>query len=113
MGRKMNLFNKFKKLTSWPLDRVFISDTDHESEGVETPTINQPMTTGLAVKIDDDCWIGINACILKNVTIGKHSVIKAGSVITENIPPYSVVCGNPARIVKKYNLEKRVWVKYE
>ncbi len=53
------------------------------------------------VKIEDDCWIAANSIILAGVTIGKGSVIAAGSVVTNDVPPYSVVAGVPARIIKQ------------
>lgn len=53
------------------------------------------------VVIEDNVWIGMNSIILKGVTIGKGSIVAAGSVVTKSIPPYSIVAGNPARIVKK------------
>jgi acetyltransferase-like isoleucine patch superfamily enzyme len=52
------------------------------------------------IVIEDYAWIGVNATILKNVTIGKASIVAAGSVVTKDVPPYSIVAGNPARIVK-------------
>lgn len=51
------------------------------------------------IVIEDDVFIGARAIILKGVTIGKGSVVGAGSVVTKSVPPYSVVAGNPARIV--------------
>ena len=53
------------------------------------------------VKIEDDCWIAANSIILAGVTIGKGSVVAAGSVVTTDVPPYSVVGGVPARLIKK------------
>ncbi len=53
------------------------------------------------VVIEDDAWITIGAIILPGVTIGKGSIIAAGSVVTSNVPPYTLVGGNPARIIKK------------
>lgn len=53
------------------------------------------------VKIEDDCWIAANSTILAGVTIGKGSVIAAGSVVTKDVPPYSIVAGIPAKIIKK------------
>lgn len=50
--------------------------------------------------IEDDVWIGCNCIILKGVTIGKGSVISAGSVVTKSIPANSIVAGNPAEVVK-------------
>jgi acetyltransferase-like isoleucine patch superfamily enzyme len=52
------------------------------------------------VRIEDDAWIGAGAIILPNVTIGKMSVIGAGSIVTRDVPPLSVAVGNPARIMR-------------
>lgn len=52
------------------------------------------------VKIEDDVWIGANSVILPGVVIGEGAVIGAGSVVTKDIPPYAIVVGNPARIIK-------------
>lgn len=52
------------------------------------------------IVIEENVWIGHNAVILKGLTIGKGSVVAADSVVTKSIPPYSLVAGNPARIVK-------------
>lgn len=51
--------------------------------------------------IEDDAWIGCNSVILKGVTIGKGSIVSAGSVVTKDVPPGTIVAGNPAVIVKK------------
>jgi len=53
------------------------------------------------IRICDDAWIGFNAAILKGVTIGKGAIVGASSVVTHDVPPYAVVVGNPARVVKK------------
>ena len=52
------------------------------------------------ITIEDDCWIGANAIILSNVTIGRGSVIAAGSVITKDVPPYSIYSGVPDKKVR-------------
>ena len=54
-----------------------------------------------SVKICDNAWIGFNSIILKGVTIGQGAVVAAGSVVTKNVPPYTVVAGNPARIIRE------------
>ncbi|KAL0565961.1 hypothetical protein V5O48_016059 [Marasmius crinis-equi] len=56
--------------------------------------------TSLPVRIEDDCWIGGGVHILPGVTIGRGSTIGSGSVVTRDIPPYSVAVGNPARVVR-------------
>lgn len=53
------------------------------------------------ITIEDDVWIGANAVILPGVTIGRHSVIAAGAVVTKDIPPHSLAAGIPAKIIKQ------------
>lgn len=53
------------------------------------------------VIIEDNCWIGANAILLPGVTIGRCSVVGAGSVVTKDIPPYSVAVGSPAKVIKQ------------
>lgn len=57
------------------------------------------------IVVDDDAWIGMNAIILKGVTIGRGAVVGAGSVVTKDVEPWTVVAGNPARIVKRLEKE--------
>ena len=54
-----------------------------------------------AVIIEDDIWVGANAVILPGVTIGHHSVVAAGAVVTQDVPPHSLVAGVPAKIIKQ------------
>jgi acetyltransferase-like isoleucine patch superfamily enzyme len=54
------------------------------------------------VRIANNVWIGMNAVILKGVTIGENSVVAAGSVVTKNVEPNTVVAGNPAQVVKTF-----------
>lgn len=52
------------------------------------------------VKIEDDVWIGCNVTILKGVHIGRGAIVGAGSVIRSSVPPYAIVVGNPAKVIK-------------
>lgn len=61
-------------------------------------------TSKHSIAIEDDVWIGANCVILPGVTIGRGAVIGAGSVVTKNVPPYSVFAGNPARYLKTRSL---------
>ena len=58
------------------------------------------------IKINDDVWIGFNSIILKGVTIGEGAIVAAGSVVTKDIPPFTVAAGNPARVVKHINKDE-------
>ena len=53
------------------------------------------------VRIEDNAWIGLKSSILKGVTIGKGAVIAAGSVVTKDVPPYALVAGNPAKVIRE------------
>ena len=52
------------------------------------------------IKVCNDAWIGMNVIILKGVTIGEGAIVGAGSVVTKDVPAWTVVAGNPARVVK-------------
>ncbi|KAA6437861.1 acyltransferase [Rufibacter glacialis] len=89
---------------------VVISGLNHGYEDVRLPIKAQPCSTAEIV-IEDECWIGANAVVTAGVRIGKHAVVAAGSVVTKDVPPYSIVGGNPARVLKKYNPESEKWEK--
>ena len=91
-------------------DRVYISDNLHGYENVAEPIKNQPVIQNNIVEIGENSWIGENVCVL-GVKIGKHCVIGANSVVTKNIPDYSVAVGIPARIIKRYDFKKQKWRK--
>lgn len=66
-----------------------------------TKRIDEQGVSTAKVTIGNDVWIGANATVLPGVTIGNHSVVAAGAVVTKDVPPYSLVGGVPARILKK------------
>ncbi len=89
---------------------IVMSGLNHNYTNIDIPIYLQGETVA-TIKIEDDCWIGANAVITAGVTIGKHSVVAGGAVVTKDIPPYCVAVGNPARVVKKYNFETKIWEK--
>ncbi|OAT81649.1 hypothetical protein A6P54_12720 [Bacillus sp. MKU004] len=78
---------------AWGLTLI---DTDFHSVKID----NKERKNSAPIKIGNHVWIGANCSILKGVTIGEHSVIAAGSIITSDIPPGSVAAGNPAKVIK-------------
>lgn len=60
-----------------------------------------------AIVVEDEVWIGYGSIILSGVTIGKGSIVAAGSVVTHSVPPYAIVAGNPAKVVR-YRLPQEV-----
>jgi len=91
---------------------VVMSGLNHDYESIDVPISAQPINKR-QITIDDDCWIGANVVITSGVKIGKHCVIAAGSIVTRDVPPFSIAAGNPARIIKRYNPEKKMWDKVD
>lgn len=60
------------------------------------------------VVIEDGVWVGCNVVILKGVTVGRGSVVGAGAVVTKDVPPYAVVGGNPAKLIKYRFTEEQI-----
>jgi acetyltransferase-like isoleucine patch superfamily enzyme len=89
---------------------IVASGLNHDYTDPNTP-ISQQKILVAPIVIEDDCWIAANSVITSGVTIGKHSVVAGGSVVTKNIPPYSVAAGNPAKVIKQYDFIKQEWVR--
>ena len=89
---------------------VVLSGLNHGYENIELPIKDQPCNVSEIV-IEDECWIGANAVITAGVRVGKHSIVAAGSIVTKDVPPYTIVGGNPAKVLKKYNFQSAAWEK--
>jgi len=77
------------------------------------PIYRQGLTKGGTITIEEGCWIGFGAAIVCDegeLVIGRHSVIGANSLVTRSVPPFSVVAGNPGKIVKQYDPSREKWV---
>jgi len=85
---------------------IVMSGLNHGYEDITKSIHDQPVTTAQII-IEDQVWIATNSVVVAGVTIGKHAVVAAGSVVTKDVPPYSIVAGNPAKIIKEYNFETK------
>jgi acetyltransferase-like isoleucine patch superfamily enzyme len=94
---------------------VFITDHNHDYVDIETAIWKQGTTPGGTILIERNCWLGYGSMVLAtkgDVVVGRNSVVGAYSVVTESCPPYSVLVGNPARIVKQFDPNSKMWLKY-
>jgi len=73
---------------------------NHTYEDPDTRIVQQEITRE-GIEIRDDVWIGANCTVLDGVTIGEGAVVAAGSVVTDSVPPYTVVAGAPAEVVSE------------
>jgi len=92
---------------------VLIMDHDHVFEDIALPIRDQGISEGGRIRIGQGCWIGYGAAIICSrgeLVLGRHCVVGANAVVTRSAPPYSVLSGNPARIVKQFDPVKQVWV---
>jgi acetyltransferase-like isoleucine patch superfamily enzyme len=80
---------------------VYISTGDHSTDDL-TPKHGE-------IIIGNGVFIGARAVILKGISIGDHSIIGAGAVVTKNIPPKSIAVGNPAKVIKERSTISKVW----
>ena len=79
---------------------ITVTALNHNFEESNKRIDEQGVTTKPVI-IGNDIWIGANAVILPGVSIGDHSVVAAGAVVTKDVPPHSLVAGVPAKIIKK------------
>jgi acetyltransferase-like isoleucine patch superfamily enzyme len=79
--------------------RVSLFAENHNFERTDI-SMRQQGVTRHRIVIEDDCWLASGSIILAGVTIGRGSIIAAGAVVTKDVPPYSIVAGNPARVIR-------------
>ena len=82
--------HQMERLSTIPLHRVFHEQVFESYKSFEDEKL----------VIGNDVWIASNVCILRGVSIGDGAIIGAGSVVTKDVPPYAIVCGVPAKIIK-------------
>ena len=92
---------------------VLIVDQNHAYEDITIPIADQGFTKGGTIQIGQGSYIGHGAAIICSrgeLVLGRNCVVAAHAVVTRSAPPYSVLSGNPAIIVRQFDLIKRVWV---
>ena len=92
---------------------TLIQDYSHENSDLEVPIRDQGTTKGGRIRIGKGCWIGHGAVIIcenGELSLGQNCIVGANAVVTRSAPPYSVLAGNPARIVKQFDTTKGAWV---
>lgn len=90
---------------------VFISDASRGHATAEVPYRDQPNEDAAEIVIGEGSWLGQNCVIMPGVKIGRRCIIGSNSVVTRSLPPGSVAVGAPARIVKQWDWEAKVWRK--
>ena len=92
---------------------VLIQDHSHAYEDVTKPISKQGITEGGRIRIEQGSWIGRGAAVLctkGELVIGRNCVVAANAVVMRSCPPYSVVFGNPAMVIRRYDFSKNKWV---
>ena len=79
----------------------FVTDANHRFDDLEKPVPWQGFATKGATRVGDNVWCGAHVVITSGVTVGERCVIGANSVVTEDLPPFSIAAGAPARVIKR------------
>jgi acetyltransferase-like isoleucine patch superfamily enzyme len=92
---------------------VLIMDHSHSYEDVTVSIESQGVTEGGTIRIGEGSWIGHGAAIVCNrgdLVLGRNCVVAANALVTRSFPPYSVISGNPARVVRQFDPTTKSWV---
>ena len=92
---------------------VYIGDSYHGYEDVDLPVRGQPMRGHAAIVIGEGSFLGIGSAILQGVKLGKHCYVGANAVVTRSFGDYTVIAGNPAKAIRRYDPGSRAWVNVE
>lgn len=84
--------------------------SDHVHSSPFIPYVTSGTTQDVAIEIGPNCWLGSSVTVLKGVKVGYGSIIGAASVITRDVPPFSIVVGNPGRVIRRFDVSRETWV---
>ena len=93
---------------------VFVTDHNHEYTDPSLPIHDQGLRPGGRIVIERNCWLGYGSMVLSGkdeLVLGRNSVVGAYAVVTKSHPPFSVLVGNPARVVRQFDAASGQWVK--
>lgn len=90
------------------VDYIMIIANEHNYQDINIPIWKQGCHSN-HIMIGNGTWVGINVVILAGTIIGSNCVVGAGSVLKGTYPDFTVIAGNPARVIKRYNKEKDLW----
>lgn len=91
--------------------RVYVTDHDHDFGAPGRPPLAADGVFAEPTRIDDDCWLGEGAIVLKGVHLGRGCIVAAGAVVTRSFAPYTLVAGVPARALRRYDERSGRWVR--
>lgn len=91
--------------------RIFLGDTYHRYEDPDLPVLDQPMAPPEKVTVGRGAFLGIGSAVLMGVTVGEHAYVGAGAVVTADVEPHTLVVGNPARAVRRWDPSAEEWVR--
>jgi acetyltransferase-like isoleucine patch superfamily enzyme len=92
------------------LANSFITNIDHSYQNIDMPILEQPIMVSRTF-IGENCFIGIGVAIQAGTVLGKQCIVGANAVVRGTYPDYCVIAGAPAKIIKRYNFQTKIWEK--
>lgn len=83
---------------------TYIGGGQYHTDRTDVPIVDQGHIAGQQLVLEENCWVGAGAVIVNGVRVGHDSIVAAGAVVTKDVPPYSVVAGVPAKVIKQRNV---------
>ena len=118
IGDNVFIGNRFSILWAAPIEigkntliasDVMISSENHGINPESAETYGAVPLDAEPVEIGDGCWLGEKSCIMPGVVLGRRCIVAASAVVTKSFPPYSLVAGVPAKVIKVYNFATHQW----